>query len=197
MNSNNLNKEDILNNLINSTTSGLITSVDHISALAFNANDFCTQYRKRINQAQERLLQKQKQASSISSSTNSKTSLHVDSTESIINSKNNEKTCNSSDYTVSSLVNSRRRSSFTSVISPITVINSVANSFNNTTLKKRLNSNEGEKYIYLNNITDEIKSNGDVNLDSLSTVTTSDLGKFSYHLRKHFINFSFFKFFEF
>jgi hypothetical protein len=85
---------NIINSLINNTTSDIISSVDNISALAFSANDFCTQYRKRINQAQERLLQKQKQAFNIAT-------LNRDPVDSIINNPN-------IDYSISELISSRK-----------------------------------------------------------------------------------------
>ena len=48
------------------------------AALAFNSNDFCTQYRKRIQQAQERLLQKQMLKQKTQENIGPKTSTTID-----------------------------------------------------------------------------------------------------------------------
>ena len=58
----NINTKNLLNGLLNGTTDLSVSPsnfADSLSAFAYNSNDFCTQYRKRIQQAQERLLHKQ------------------------------------------------------------------------------------------------------------------------------------------
>ena len=57
-----INTKNLLNGLLNGTTDLSVSPsafADNLSAFAYNSNDFCTQYRKRIQQAQERLLHKQ------------------------------------------------------------------------------------------------------------------------------------------